>query len=110
MSKEENHQLFYTCACSQCRQQPAGPVAQQHRAINRLLTVADERARRLVAGFLARQYGRGGIAWLARISGLSRNTIRCGLRELAEPDDPAPGRIRRPGGGRKRLEKKARTC
>lgn len=49
----------------------------------------------------ARAYGYGGVAVLARVAGLSRPTIYRGLVEL--DDGPLPGRIRRPGGGRKRL-------
>jgi DeoR/GlpR family transcriptional regulator of sugar metabolism len=53
---------------------------------------------------LARQQGRGAIRRLARITGVSRNTIRRGLHELGQR--VAPGRIRRPGGGRPAAEKK----
>jgi hypothetical protein len=55
---------------------------------------------------LAKQHGRGGITRFARITGLSRDTIRRGQRELAYPDPRAVGRIRRAGGGRQRVEKK----
>ena len=60
----------------------------------------DERARRLVLGAEARAAGRGGQAAVARATGASAATIRRGLRELGEPAER--GRIRRPGGGRKR--------
>jgi DNA-binding phage protein len=81
-------------------------VAQQHRAINSLLATVDEMSRRLLAAVLARQHGRGGTAHLARVTGLSRNTIRRGLAELTQPEVLASARARRPGGGRKRAEKK----
>jgi hypothetical protein len=61
-----------------------------------------EKQRRLLAGAGARALGRGGGARMARISGLSRPTIYAGVRELDAPPDPR-GRIRRPGGGPKRL-------
>jgi hypothetical protein len=61
-----------------------------------------EKQRRLLAGAAARALGRGGGARMARISGLSRPTVYAGVRELDEPPDPR-GRIRRPGGGPKRL-------
>jgi transposase len=70
--------------------------------------VLDERARRLWAAAEARSLGRGGISRVAEATGLSRITIRAGLREL----DPAPSgpvgepfgsRTRRHGGGRKPL-------
>jgi hypothetical protein len=61
-----------------------------------------EKQRRLLAGAGARALGRGGGVRMARISGLSRPTVYTGVRELDEQPDPR-GRIRRPGGGPKRL-------
>ena len=61
-----------------------------------------EKQRRLLAGAAARALGRGGGARMARISGLSRPTVYAGVRELDAPPDPH-GRIRRPGGGPRRL-------
>ena len=98
--------VVHCCSCSRCRSQPDGPTAKQHRALNDLVATLDEKSRRLVVGLLAKQHGRGGITRLARITGLSRGTIRRGQRELAHPDQRAAGRIRRPGGGRQRVEKK----
>jgi transposase len=68
----------------------------------------DERARRLWAAVEARAIGRGGVIRVAEATGLSRGTIRAGLRELDAPiscDEKRPptGRLRRPGGGRKSL-------
>lgn len=96
----------HRCGCRECQRDPHGALASQHQAINTLIGCLDERSQRLIVGFLASQYGRGGAARLARITGLSRNTIRRGQRELARPAFLSPGRIRRPGGGRKRVEKK----
>ncbi len=64
----------------------------------------DERERRLLLGAEARAAGRGGQAAVARATGASPATVRRGLRELGESaaDAPARGRVRRPGGGRKR--------
>jgi len=62
----------------------------------------DERARRLVAASEALQHGYGGIMQVSRACGLSRLTIAKGIRELAAAPLP-PGRIRRPGAGRRRL-------
>lgn len=61
-----------------------------------------ERARRLTAAADARLLGHGGVTFIHRASGLSRPTIRSGIRELDEPPLPE-GRIRRSGGGRKPL-------
>jgi hypothetical protein len=102
-SREPHH-----CRCSACREEPDGDVAQQHRDVNRLAATLDERARRLLVGFLARQHGRGGVAHFSRVTGLSRNTIRLGLAQLDRPPGH-DGRVRRPGGGRPRVEKKLRA-
>jgi hypothetical protein len=70
-----------------------------------LAPVLDERGRRRFAAAEARTAGRGGVLALTRITGLARSTIDRGLRELAGVAAPeaAPGRTRRPGGGRKKL-------
>jgi hypothetical protein len=71
----------------------------------RVAGVLDERARRAVAAAEALALGRGGIAAVARATGLSRKAIALGVRELrGEVPRAEPGRIRRPGGGRKPLE------
>jgi hypothetical protein len=68
-----------------------------------LLRAMDERHRRLWAGTEARALGRGGIAVVARATGLARNTIVRGLAELEEKRPLPPDRVRRPGAGRKRM-------
>ena len=104
MFTEVTQRKRHVCSCPICQQHPHGAVAAGHRLINRLLAAADERVRRLLAGFLARQLGSGGISQLQCISGLDRKTIRRGLRELCQHDELSGGRIRRSGGGRKRVE------
>jgi hypothetical protein len=89
------------CPCEGCRKAPGGRAAEDHRAIHRVLALLDERGRRLFAGLLAARQGRGGIELVARVTGLSRNTIRRGVRELHRPPSILAGRVRRPGGGRK---------
>jgi transposase len=73
-----------------------------------LRPLLDERARRVWAAVEARAMGRGGISRVAAATGLSRVTIRAGLRELALADtasgpQTSPARLRRRGGGRKPL-------
>jgi hypothetical protein len=63
----------------------------------------NERDRRLVAAALAKVLGRGGQARVAAASGLSRNTVIAGAKELAAGAGPTV-RVRRPGAGRKFAE------
>ena len=77
-----------------------GAIQRRYQAI---ASVVDERVRRLVVGAEALAIGRGGQAAVARATGVSRRTIRQGMRELGQGNGGGEkGRIRRPGGGRKR--------
>ncbi|MBN1267962.1 MAG: ISAzo13 family transposase [Kiritimatiellae bacterium] len=69
----------------------------------RVWSLLDERARRLTAANEARSLGRGGIAAVSRACGLSRKAIANGIREIAEGTVLPPGRLRRPGAGRKKI-------
>jgi hypothetical protein len=66
----------------------------------------DERRRRLWAAAEARSLPRGGVTAVARATGISATTIHKGLRELASGERLDPGRVRRPGGGRKSVAEK----
>jgi hypothetical protein len=61
----------------------------------------DERQRRLLMGAEARSLGRGGIRLVARAAGVREATVSVGVDELDSGAGPL-GRVRRPGGGRKR--------
>lgn len=64
----------------------------------------NEHQRRLWAGAEAEVLGWGGIGQVSRATGLSRGVVAAGRRELGQPGQGMPGdRVRRPGGGRKRL-------
>jgi hypothetical protein len=67
-----------------------------------LLPHLDERAQRLYLGSEARSLGYGGIAVVARAAGVSRQTVAAGVEEL-DCGAPPLGRVRRVGGGRKRV-------
>jgi hypothetical protein len=70
-----------------------------------LLPAMGEAERRRWAAVEARALGRGGISTVARATGMSRDTIRAGLRELDDPSHASllvSGRTRRPGAGRRR--------
>lgn len=64
----------------------------------------NERTRRLWAGAEAVSAGRGGIAALQRITGLSYLTVARGARESRSPTGLPADRVRARGAGRKRLE------
>src|SRR5215204_3648593 len=61
----------------------------------------DERQRRLLAGAQASALGHGGIAAVARASGMSRSTVRSGTTEIDQGPE-LTRRARRPGAGRPR--------
>jgi len=65
----------------------------------------DERARRLWAATEALSLGHGGIATVARATGLAASTVRLGKQELTSPSTPLDvrRRIRHQGAGRKPL-------
>jgi hypothetical protein len=81
-----------------------GQIEQKYRS---LVSVLDERARRHWAATEARAYGWGGVSAVSDATGMSVNTIRKGLSELDAGEVFASvevsTRLRRPGGGRKRL-------
>jgi transposase len=79
---------------------PAQLLGAMYEQVSPLL---DERQRRLLAAAAARALGRGGITVVARATGLSRQTVYDGLADLDDETGLATGRVRRPGGGRKRL-------
>ena len=75
-------------------------------ALSRLL---DERSRRLVAGAESLALPRGGISAVSRATGISRPVIRQGIAELKNPKTALEGRVRRPGGGRKKIAERDAT-
>lgn len=97
---------IHRCGCRVCLTGSDEELVEYHRSVNRVMAELDERSRRLFAGLLARHIGRGGIERLFEITGLSRMTIRRGLRECEQGQTLDADRIRRPGGGRKPIEKK----
>ena len=74
-----------------------------------LVCALDERGRRLWAATEAKAIGHGGIALVSRATGVSYSTITRGLKELESGLLPEPGRVRRPGGGRKKTLAKDAT-
>jgi hypothetical protein len=102
MTKKSKRKLHH-CTCETCERHPHSKIAKEHKAINRVLLGLDERNRRRFIGMLASQ--RGNVSELSQITGLSRNTIYHGQREVDHPRHNPGSGIRRPGGGRMVVEK-----
>jgi hypothetical protein len=67
-----------------------------------LMPHLNERQRRLLLATEARLLGHGGVRAVARMAGVSETTVRAGVFELEQGEEPFPeGRVRRGGGGRK---------
>lgn len=86
-----------------------GALASMRKRFELLSPVLDERGQRWWGGSEALVYGRGGVVLVHEATGMSRLTISAGIREIAaqaasgaEPER----RLRRSGGGRKRLVEK----
>lgn len=107
MSLREVH----ACECPNCRSQDDHPDKAIHRQLNLLLSRLDEQQRRWLVALESKKIGHGGDRYMAKVSGISVETIRKGRNELdddlaARPTD----RVRLPGGGRPRIEKKTPAC
>lgn len=100
----KSRRSVHSCPCLACTREPKGRQAAEHRAINCLVALLDEKRRRRFVGFLADQHGWGGIERLAWITGMSPKTIRRGRREIRNQVSDSSQRVRQPGGGRKRME------
>ncbi len=78
-------------------------IAQRYKSIEPFL---NERTRRLFAANEALVFGWGGISLLSDVTGLTRNTIMLGCKEIKGERIVEPERQRVPGGGRKPVTEK----
>jgi len=70
----------------------------------------NEKDKRRFAAIQARQLGHGGITYISNLLEISESTISRGIDELDTlPDDPAEGRVRRAGAGRKKSDARLRS-
>ena len=107
MQSHEVHQ----CECPICSQSSDHPDKRFHRQFNVLLSRLDEQQRRWMVALESKKIGHGGDRQMAKVSGISVETIRKGRKELdADLKDRPTDRVRLPGGGRPRIEKKIRAC
>lgn len=72
--------------------------------IKTMMPLLNEKQRRIYLASEAMSYGYGGISTVSRISGVSIPTIRQGIKEIQTGEAIENGRIRKAGGGRKRVE------
>jgi len=83
------------------------PLKPIRKRFDLLSPILDERTRRLWAATEAIVFEHGGITATSRATAISRRAITKGYKELREAKlIPMPSAVRRPGGGRKRLEDK----
>lgn len=64
----------------------------------------NERQQRLLTAAVADAIGYGGISTLSRITGMSRTTITSGRKELKDSEELYGGKVRKKGGGRKKIK------
>lgn len=106
MSQFKVHQ----CECPSCQQETAHPDQVLHRQINLLLSRLDEQQRRWYVAMEADRLGPHGDQRLSQITGMDPKTIQRGRQELEhELADRPTDRVRLPGGGRPRAEKKMQS-
>lgn len=98
---------IHQCECVVCQQSEFHPDQLLHRQMNLFISRLDEQQRRWYAALEAQKLGHGGTTRMAQVTGLSVETIRRGRHELEDGLENRPmNRVRHPGGGRKRVEKK----
>jgi hypothetical protein len=101
--------VVHVCACPQCQSAHDHPERQLHYQINLLMSRLNEQQRRWFAALESKKAGYGGDTLFALITGLHVDTIRRGREELdAELQGRPTDRVRQPGAGRPRGEKKTR--
>lgn len=67
------------------------------RMMKRLYDWLSEKDRRRYAAVEAVKLGHGRVEYIARVLGCDPKTIRQGMKELEDPEDPAVGRVRKKG-------------
>ena len=75
--------------------------------LRKIKPILNEKQRRIVFAAEAEQIGRGGKSKISALTGMSRSTLKAGFVDLESLSDNdltiEKGRIRRPGGGRKKI-------
>src|SRR5215467_10571361 len=82
----------------------AGQARAARKRYLEMAPVLNEQSRRRFVALEAQALGRGGVSLMAQISGLARSTMQRGLADIRDNTAAPLGRIRQPGGGRKKKE------
>jgi hypothetical protein len=99
--------VVHKCECEVCQQSESHPEQAVHQQMNLFMSRLNEQQRRWYAALEAKKAGHGGATLLAKVTGLSVETIRRGRAELEnELADRPLDRVRKAGGGRHPVEKK----
>ena len=99
----------HICECPICQAGTDGVIIGHHSQINLFLSRLTESQRRWYVGVLSQAPDNPSDRQLSLITGLDKNTIQRGRRELMNGlTELSQGRERRPGGGRQSAEKKTR--
>ena len=69
--------------------------------MQRYFARVSEKEQRWYAAIEAAKLGHGGIEYVSNLFGIDPKTVRRGLAELEEADDPSPGRVRKKGAAKK---------
>jgi hypothetical protein len=97
----------HNCQCANCQQERPHPAQEQHRQMNLFLSRLDEQQRRWYVAMESNRIGVGGDRILSQITGMDEKTIQRGRQELSNSLAERPSdRIRLPGAGRHKAEKK----
>ena len=98
------------CECPNCQQPVDNADKELHQQMNLFLSRLDEQQRRWYVALEAKKLGHGGATLMSQVTGMNVETIRRGRDELDNGLANRPvDRIRLPGGGRPRVEKKNPT-
>lgn len=73
---------LHACQCANCQQEDDHPDKDLHRQMNLLCACLNNQQRRLYAAVEANRIGRGGVAKVTQILGITRDPIRKGRQEL----------------------------
>jgi hypothetical protein len=101
---------IHECQCSDCKAEAAHLNKGLHGQMNLLISRLDEQQRRWYVAMESKRIGYGGDVLMSQITGMDEKTIRRGRRELDNSLAERPAdKMRLPGAGRPRAEKKTRS-